>query len=88
MKSGYPLTTQFEWTELAGVRVLVVDTEADDGKLVLLIEGFSTDMLPAAAGSRTDAHPRAGAHFSKARMPPRKNLALQCRDADIRFASY
>jgi len=69
------------------VRVLVVDTEADDGKLVLLIEGFSTDMLPALL----DLGPTrilALERIFQGSDAAKKNLALQCRDADIRFASY
>jgi len=87
LKSGYPLTTQFERTKLAGVPVLVVGTDSDDGKLMLLLEGFSTDMLPELldlAPTRIIALER----IFEGSDAAKKNLALQCRDADIRFESY
>lgn len=87
LKSGYPLTTLFERIELAGVPVLFVDTAADDGKLVLLLEDFSIDMLPELvelAPTRIIALER----IFEGSDAAKKNLALQCRDADIRFESY
>jgi len=87
LKSGYPLTTQFERTKLAGVPVLVVGKESDDAKLVLLLEAFSTDMLPELlelAPTRIIALER----IFEGSDAAKKNLALQCRDADIRFEAY
>ncbi len=85
LKSGYPLSTTLNRLELAGVPVLSVDS--DDSKLVLLLESFTTDMLPELmdlAPTRVIALERIfdGSDAAK------KNLALQCRDADIRFESY
>jgi len=85
LKSGYPLSTTLNRLELAGVPVLCVDS--DDSKLVLLLETFTTDMLPELmnlAPTRIIALER----IFEGSDAAKKNLALQCRDADIRFESY
>ena len=85
LKSGYPLSTTLNRLDLAGVPALCVDS--GDSKLVLLLESFTTDLLPELmdlAPTRIIALERIFAGSDAAK----KNLALQCRDADIRFESY
>jgi adenine-specific DNA-methyltransferase len=87
LKSGYPLTTAIERVDVAGVPVRVVGKEHDDGRLILLLEAFSTDMLTelmALEPSRIIALER----IFEGSDAAKKNLALQCRDANVRFESY
>mgnify|MGYP006300868509 FL=1 len=87
LKSGYPLTTQLERLEIKGVPVLSVDSEDAQSKLVLLLESFSTDMLPALM-DLTPTRIIALERIFEGSDAAKKNLALQCRDANIRFESY
>ena len=82
LKTGYPLTTGIERVELGDSAVHVVD----DGALVLILEPFSIDMigpLVERQPGRVIALDRAFAGSDEVK----KNLALQCRDADVRFES-
>ena len=87
LKSGYPLTTELERLEIKGIPVLCVDSDDAQSKLVLLLESFSTDMLPALM-DLTPTRIIALERIFEGSDAAKKNLALQCRDADVRFESY
>jgi len=82
LKSGYPLTTPVETLEIAGATVYSVD----NGKLLLVLETFTADMTELLVEMKPERIVALDAVFRNS-DELKTNLALQCRDAGIRFES-
>ena len=82
LKSGYPLTTAITAQTIADVPVYSVD----DDKLILILEAFNADMIEPLMAMQPERIIALDAVFNDSDQL-KANLALQCRDADIRFDS-
>ena len=82
LKSGYPLTTAITAQTIADVSVYSVD----DGKLILILQAFNADMIGPLLAMQPERIIALDAVFNDSDQL-KANLALQCRDADIRFDS-
>ncbi len=80
LKLGYELTASVEMIELDGHSVHAVD----EGRLLMLLEGFSEAMIEPLIERGPDQIVALDSVFEES-DPLKSNLALQCRDADIRF---
>lgn len=80
LKLGYELTTGVETIEIVDHPVQVVD----DGRVLMVLEAFSEAMIEALIARGPDQIVVLDSVFDDS-DPLKSNLALQCRDADIRF---
>ena len=80
LKSGYPLTTRIETLDIASARVFSVD----DGKLLLVLETFTAEMIEPLLEIKLERIIALDTVFIDS-DELKTNLALQCRDAGIRF---
>jgi len=83
LKTGYALTTTIERVDLGDSAVHVVD----DGALIMILEPFSIGMIGLLI-ERQPSRVIAVDHAFVGSDEVKKNLALQCRDAQIGFESY
>jgi len=83
LKTGYLLTTKIERFDLIHSAVHVVN----NGALILILEPFSVDMISPLVEMQPGRVIALDSVFVGS-DEAKKNLALQCRDADIRFESY
>jgi len=82
LKSGYSLTTSTQALDIVGTTVCSVD----EGKLLLVVEGFSAAMIQPLINLKPERLIALDAVFKDSDQL-KTNLALQCRDAGIRFES-
>jgi len=82
LKSGYPLTTRIETEDLAGSPVRSID----NGRLLLVLETFSAEAIEPLMELKPERIIALDRVFNDSDKL-KTNLALQCRDAGIRFES-